>query len=962
MDGGRKEGEKKSCMGGGNGLVSVMYTNCQSVVNKMNELRATVAVSNPDVIILTESWTHENIAESYLKIDDYELIVRKNREDTKKGRGGGILVYVKTGILAWELETDDFIQRGGIALGGEGGDPELIIHVVYRSPNSPSENNDKLMKWMKSLKGRFVVLGDFNYPDIDWGEGRSGADGKELIELVEERFWTQHVSGATQKSGNTLDLVISSDETIVLDVSQQGRLGASDHDILNCTFKVDVHERDTKTEKRDYGKMNIEEMRKELAIDWEEELKGLDTERTWQKLKNMVTGAMDRHIPWKSMKGRKKPRWLTGGIKRLIRKKKQLWARSRQSGSSRDQEAYKHAVKEVKKAIHEEKKKLEKKVAAESKEKPKQFFQYLKGERSNKVNVGPLKDETGRLVVDDKEMADVLNKQYASVFTEDDGSAVPTKESRLEPEKELSDVRFTEEKVKKKLDNLRTDAAGGPDGIPPRILKEFSAELSKPLSILYERSMDEGEIPQEWRESEVVPLHKGGSKFGPANYRPVNLTVVAMRVMESLINDDVTEHLEGNGLIGPTQHGFRKGHSCQTNLIEFWGRVVDWIDDGEPVDVMFYDFSKAFDKVEHRRLIVKVRSMGIKGKLLSWIGAWLRGRRQRVVVNGAKSEWVEVTSSVIQGSVLGPTLFKIFIDDLDEAERILSSKFADDTKTASIVKDEKDRQKFQEESREMERWADEWKMVFNADKCKVMHLGRANQKMEYEMGGVKMKVTEMEKDLGVLISNDLKPSKQCAKAAKSANQALGQIARAFHYRSKKVVAKLFKVYVRPKLEYAAQAWSPWLDKDIEVLEAVQRRAVRMMSDVKGETYEEKLGDAGLQLLSERRERGDMIEAFKVVNGYEKVRKEEWFTMQEGQRRTRQNTEIREEMIVQKLVMKGCKSRGEEKRNFYKQRVVKGWNSLPSSIQLAPSVNAFKSRYDAWRKQSQPAQERHEEML
>ena len=154
-----------------------MYTNCQSVVNKINELRALVAVSDPDVIVLTESWTHDEIAKSYLKIDDYELIVRKNREDTQKGRGGGILVYVKTGFLAWEIEPeDDFIQRGGIAIGGEEGDPELFIYVVYRSPNSPSENNEKLMNWMKSLKGRFIVMGDFNYPDINWEEGTSKAD------------------------------------------------------------------------------------------------------------------------------------------------------------------------------------------------------------------------------------------------------------------------------------------------------------------------------------------------------------------------------------------------------------------------------------------------------------------------------------------------------------------------------------------------------------------------------------------------------------------------------------------------------------------------------------------------------------------------------------------------------------------------------------------------------------------
>ena len=182
-------------------------------------------------------------------------------------------------------------------------------------------------------------------------------------------------------------------------------------------------------------------------------------------------------------------------------------------------------------------------------------------------------------------------------------------------------------------------------------------------------------------------------------------------------------------------------------------------------------------------------------------------------------------------------------------------------------------------------------MSFNFDKCKVMHVGRNNQKLPYTMSGQKMKITEVEKDLGVvMISNDMKPSQHCAKAAKSANATLGQISRAFHYRNKQMLAKLFKVFVRPKLEYAAQAWSPWLEKDCELLENVQKRCIKMMTDVQGETYEEKLKDAGLQLLQERRQRGDMIETYKVLRGIEKVEIENWFERVEPQRRTRLNTQ------------------------------------------------------------------------
>ena len=563
--------------------------------------------------------------------------------------------------------------------------------------------------------------------------------------------------------------------------------------------------------------------------------------------------------------------------------------------------------------------------------------------------MGPLKDKDGRLVVDAKEQADMLNAQYSSVFTVDDGAEIPELEPEIEVDKEKDTVTFTWEKVKKKLDGLNKDSAGGPDGIPPRILKEFSEELCKPLAILYQRSMDETTIPQDWKESEVVPLYKGGSKFEPPSYRPVNLTVASCRVMESLINNEVEAHLESNKLIRQTQHGFRRGHSCQTNLIEFWGKVLEWVDEGEPVDVKFYDFAKAFDKVEHRRLIAKVRAKGIKGKLLAWIAEWLKGRRQRVVVEGMKSEWEPVASSVIQGSVLGPTLFKIFIDDIDAETEVLSSKFADDMKSAQVVRTEEDRDKYEREGQKFEKWAETWGMQFNADKCKVMHVGRSNPKLPYVMAGKQMKVTEVEKDLGVLISNDMKPRQHCAKAAKAANATLGQIARAFQYRNKQMLAKLFKVFVRPKLEYAAQAWSPWLEKDCEMLEQVQKRCVKMMCDVKGETYEEKLKDAGLQLLRDRRERGDMIETYKVMRGIEKVEISNWFERAEPQRRTRQNTEISSEGEVVKDMLKEQKSRVNEKRWYFQSRVVEKWNDLPADIQRAPSLNCFKSRYDAHRK-------------
>ena len=216
-----------------------------------------------------------------------------------------------------------------------------------------------------------------------------------------------------------------------------------------------------------------------------------------------------------------------------------------------------------------------------------------------------------------------------------------------------------------------------------------------------------------------------------------------------------------------------------------------------------------------------------------------------------------LSRSVIQGSVLGGVLFNVFIDDIDDAVlRAIVLKFADDTKLAMKIKNEEDAKALQDRISE---WAERWEMRFNVDKCKVLHAGTNNPRFVYEMNGKVIEEVAIEKDLGVWMDETLKPAKQCLKAAQSAHFALGQISRSFHYRSKSTLVPLYKCFIRPKMEFAVAAWSPWYEKDTEALEKVQEKLIGMISDIKGNTYQEKLRDAGLTTLKQRRERGDLIE-------------------------------------------------------------------------------------------------------
>ena len=548
-------------------------------------------------------------------------------------------------------------------------------------------------------------------------------------------------------------------------------------------------------------------------------------------------------------------------------------------------------------------------------------------------------DAGGKLTETDIETAYALNSYYHSVFThEDNVSEAPTIAEQTQ--ERLSDVTITVEAVEDVLLSLNANKAAGPDGVETRILKECAEEMAPKLQQVFRKSLDEGVVPSQWKEAHIVPIHKGGSKAVMGNFQPVALTSAVCKVMEKIICAAMICFLTRLNLISPQQHGFVRGRSCQTNImlcLEKWTRMLD---DGKSVDVAYFDYSKAFDKVSHRLLTTKLKAYGIDGKLLAWLEAWLTGRRQRVVVGEAKSSWLEVVSGTTQGTVLGFILFLLFINDLPKTcseEESVIMLLADDTKTFQEIDEvseqqDKNHKEMQERVDRIAQWADQWRMEINPGKSKVMHLGRNNPNLPYFINGTEIKTVTTEKDIGFWVTHDLSTSTHVHKARAKALGEIARIKRNFSFIDKKAFCILYNQRVRPHLDYGMAACPPESAAESKLLERVQSKATALVRGMKGLNSEERRKRLGLMTLEERRERGDLIEVFKILNGLTKIDPKEFWEVREARNGSR---------LVKELATNGRRQR----QNFFSYRVVQRWNLLPPELKMAPSLAAFKNRLD-----------------
>lgn len=938
--------------------VSVLLINCQSIKNKLAEFWIIIEAAKPDIIILTETWLNSNISSSEILPPGlhYELF-RRDRSDGY----GGVAIAISRSFDAKHLHTADDCEALFIELNitvNKGRKESVIVGAVYRPPSSRDDYMESLCTNIRNMaqqhrKSVLWIGGDFNLPDIDWnnyvvaGHRNPLSVNNDIFTSTLEMGIEQIVTFPTRLE-HTLDLFFTNRPAYINNC--QSMPGIGDHDIVHIDTDIIPRRRKPSAKHKIYlwDKANMEDVRKEGERMADEFLNKYDktslVDEMWSSIKAELHKILDKHVPSKFTTQRFNQPWVNRKVKRLSRQKQRAYNKARSSHGPRKARMWEKFIllkRRTQKACKEAYETyINNIICPDLRSNPKRFWSYISSKRCDSNGISPLRGPTGATFTSSKDKANLLNDQFSSVFNHVDEDKETIPNLGPSPYPHLSHIDVTSNGIIKLLKKLNPHKASGPDNIPPRLLKELADILGPVLATLYQASVDTGILPEEWKSANVTPIFKKGDKSLPSNYRPISLTIICCKILEHIIHSTVMGHLDVNKILTDVQHGFRKARSCESQLILAVDDLARNIDAGVQTDAILLDFAKAFDKVPHPHLLRKLEYYGLSGSLLMWIRNFLHDRTQRVVIDGESSNVAPVTSGVPQGSVLGPLLFLVYINDLPScvSDGTKVKLFADDTMVYRVINSHVDAVQLQQDLDALQEWERKWLMTFHPGKCQVLHISKRKKKDQnrhtYAIHGTDLKPVESAKYLGVEISSDLSFDRHIDSITRKGMKTLGFLRRNLPGRScsKEIKTACYNTLVRPIVEYASCVWDPHTSKAISKAESVQRSAARyvMNNYSRRSSVTSMINELQWKTLQHRRAVSKVAMMYRITNHLIDIPDDQLVPL---------NTPTRghsKRFLIPR-------SRTSLMKDTFFPNTIRLWNGLPENVVSSPSIDIFKTR-------------------
>ena len=918
--------------------------------NKLVQFKSLVATKSPHIVSICETWLNKTVEDKDILSNEEYKIYRKDRDHT---RGGGVFLAISSKIKSKrrkDLESKSKYHNEMIVCEAKQSNGKKICIVsAYKPPDDLNyefaHNLKHILRtaWDKGML-EILLLGDFNFPEINWETGYPRTLGGlcyEVAEAFQDYGLDQlNIHPSRDDSDNILDLILSNHPHKVGEIECYHDILSTDHAILDFTYEF--HSITPKQNPRvvyNFRRANFEALNEALHnTDWQflEETDNLD--ESLARWENTVKEITDRFIPKIRVRDMNTTPWIDGDVIHLSNKKETKRRKAKRTGRQRHWAKYREYNQRLQNLIHRKFNNYVANCTGEINDNPRKFWTLVGTKTGNRgyPDIMKLDNESTDT---DQGKATLFNTFFGSVFTLPDANEeLPEVDKVINPY--LENIVIEEREVETALKAIDPTKATGPDNISSRLLKECAESLAYPLTRIFNASLKTGKVPSSWKQAKVCPVFKKGEKCDIKNYRPISLLAISSKILERCIFNRIIGYIDPQ--ITDCQHGFTTGRSTVTQLLEAYDNISKDVENRKQVDALYLDLSKAFDSVSYPHLLIKLQWFGINGKLLAWFKDYLTGRTQRTGVNGAISDPIEVISGVPQGSILGPLLFIMFINDMPHA--ILGdskiSLYADDSKIFKKVDSYHDCMDLQQQLDHLVEWSKRWRLNFNASKCKIMSITRKILpfRYQYHIAGTPLERVTSMNDLGILVQDNLLWDDHIRRIVGRANRNLFFIKRAIgEHAPFKAKMILYTSLVRSQLEYGSTVWAPITKQNIELLERVQRRGTKYICNYQDLTYKERLLRTKLVPLTFRREMLDCQFAHKARSGILGTYVHDICSVmatRHNARLDRDNTKIQPKLVG-----------SETYSHYYTNRLPHIWNSLPGHIRKlahVPKSNRFKS--------------------